>query len=124
MTVSVREGEGERKSVEGLEGQICCRMRVAARRVRRGAMKGGFCAYFVVLACTWTACSRSVTTPTPATLGPVQLTRLSVTGNASLTAIGETSQLTAVATFSDGAVKDVSRDTRWGSTDPSVMMVS
>jgi hypothetical protein len=52
------------------------------------------------------------------------LTRLNVTGNASLTAIGETSQLTAAATFSDGVVKDVSGDTTWASTDPSVMVVS
>ena len=87
-------------------------------------MKRGFYAYFLVVASLCTACTKSVTTPTPAPPGPVQLTRLSVTGNSSLTAIGEISQLTAAATFSDGAVKDVSRDTSWVSADPSVVMVS
>jgi hypothetical protein len=52
----------------------------------------------------WTGCSKSVTTPTPVT---GQLTRFSVIGNASLTAIGETSQLTATAIFSDGALEDL-----------------
>ena len=74
-------------------------------------MKRGFCACVLVVTSVWTACSKSATTPTPAPTSPAQLTRLTVTGNASLTAIGQTSQLTAVATFSDGAVKDVSRDT-------------
>jgi hypothetical protein len=87
-------------------------------------MKRGFCACVLVVTSVWTACSKSATTPTPAPTSPAQLTRLSVTGNASLTAIGQTSQLTAVATFSDGAVKDVSRDTSWVSSLPSVMVVS
>jgi hypothetical protein len=87
-------------------------------------MKRGFCAYFLVVASILTACSKNVTTPTPVPPGPAQLTRLSVTGNSSLTAIGQTSQLTATATFSDGVVKDVSRDTNWVSNDPSVMVVS
>src|ERR1700716_3275440 len=87
-------------------------------------MKRGFCACVIVITSVWTACNKSATTPTPAPPSPAQLTRLSVTGKSSLTAIGETSQLTAVATFSDGAVKDVSRDTRWVSSLPSVMVVS
>jgi hypothetical protein len=87
-------------------------------------MKRGFCACVIVITSVWTACNKSTTTPTPAPPSPAQLTRLSVTGKSSLTAIGETSQLTAVATFSDGAVKDVSRDTRWVSSLPSVMVVS
>jgi hypothetical protein len=90
-------------------------------------MNRGFCACFLAVALIWTACSKSVTTPTPASTpptSPAQPTSLLVTGKSSLTAIGETSQLTAVATFSDGAVKDVSRDTRWVSSLPSVMVVS
>ncbi len=71
------------------------------------------------------ACSQSVTTPTQVpTPGPAQLTRLNVTGNSAMTAIAETSQLTVAATFSDGGVKDVTRDTTWTSTNPSVMVVS
>ena len=81
-------------------------------------MKRRFCAYLIAVASMWTACSKSVTTPTPAPPGPVQLTHLSITGNSSLTAVGETSQLTAAATFSDGAVKDVSSDTSWVSIRP------
>jgi hypothetical protein len=69
------------------------------------------------------------TTPTIELVSPVWAfrkgpTSLSVIGKSSLTAIGETSQLAAVTTFSDGAVKDVSRDASWVSSLPSVMLVS
>lgn len=87
-------------------------------------MNRGVGAYALVVASMCAACSRSSTTPTPVPQGPAQLTRLSVTGNASLTAIGDTSQLKATATFSDGMVKDVTTETRWTSGNPSVMTVS
>jgi hypothetical protein len=41
-----------------------------------------------------------------------------------LTAIGETSQLTAAAISSDGTEKDVTAETRWTSRDPSTMTIS
>jgi len=48
---------------------------------------------------------------------------LAIEGNTHLTTIGETSQLTAKATFSDGTAKDVSAETKWTS-DTTVMQVS
>src|SRR5215203_6012073 len=43
-------------------------------------------------------------------------TRLQVTGNLVLTSIGETSQFTATATFSDGSSRDVTAEGRWDVT--------
>ena len=51
------------------------------------------------------------------------VTRLRIAGNTTLTTVGETSQLTAIATFSDGAERDVTLETAWASTDPSVATV-
>src|SRR5688572_6085740 len=42
-----------------------------------------------------------------------RLTGLTVSGNLTLTSVGETSQLTALAQYSDGATKDVTRETQW-----------
>jgi len=72
----------------------------------------------------WTACGASSTTPTGAISATVRVTHLSVTGKAALSAVGETSQLMATATFSDGSLKDVSSTASWWSTDVSVMTVS
>ena len=49
---------------------------------------------------------------------------LMVNGRKSLSAIGETSQLTAVATWSDGTAREVTDQVRWNSHDPSVASVS
>lgn len=62
-------------------------------------------------------------TPPPTPVSP-RLTDLRVTGNNLLRSVGETSQLTATATFSDGTTRDVTADTRWGSSEPSRMGVS
>lgn len=67
--------------------------------------------------------NRSPTSPTPSAV-VVELTNLQITGNTSLTAVGETSQLRATAGFSDQSQKDVSLETIWTSTDPSVVTVS
>jgi hypothetical protein len=52
------------------------------------------------------------------------VTRLDVRGGASLSAVGETSQLTATATFHDGRIADVTSKASWESSDPSVLTVS
>ena len=49
---------------------------------------------------------------------------LTVNGRKSLTAISETSQLTAVATWPDGTARDVTAEVRWNSHDSSVATVS
>lgn len=49
---------------------------------------------------------------------------LVVNGRKLLSAIGETSQLTAVATWSDGTAREVTNQVRWNSHDSSVASVS
>jgi hypothetical protein len=53
-----------------------------------------------------------------------RLTGLTLSGNLSLTSIGETSQLTAVAEYSDGATRDVTRETQWSVTFPTIAVIS
>jgi hypothetical protein len=64
--------------------------------------------------------SGSANTPPP----PPSVTRVSLSGNVNLTAVGETSQLTATATFSDNTTRDVTAQARWAVGDPSVAVVS
>jgi hypothetical protein len=52
------------------------------------------------------------------------VTSLVVNGSKSLSAIGETSQLTAVAMRRDGTARDVTREVRWNSHNLSVATVS
>jgi hypothetical protein len=60
-------------------------------------------------------------TPTPA---PLAITSLRISGNATLAAIGETSQLAAIATYSDGTTKDVTEQAAWTSLTPGYFIVS
>jgi hypothetical protein len=63
--------------------------------------------------------------PTPAPAPPAVLaTQVRIAGNTSLTAVGETSQLTTSASFGDGTEKDVTAETIWTSSDPTVATVS
>ena len=55
---------------------------------------------------------------------PATLTSLQRTGNASLTAIGQTSQLTLNGNYSDGTTKNVTSEATWSSNSPSVATVS
>jgi hypothetical protein len=57
------------------------------------------------------------TTPQPV---PV----LAVTGQASLSAVGQTSQLTATVTYPDGTTSDVTTVARWSSSNTAVAQVS
>jgi len=52
------------------------------------------------------------------------LTNLTLTGNLSLQAVGETSQLTATALYEDGSSADVTREARWTSALSSVASIS
>src|SRR5688500_6258268 len=54
---------------------------------------------------------------------PLAVTRVRIGGNTGLTTVGETSQVTATATFSDGSEKDVTAEAVWGSTESSVVTV-
>jgi hypothetical protein len=48
--------------------------------------------------------------------GAASATSLQISGNLALTSIGETSQFTATATFSDGSSRDVTGEVSWGVT--------
>ncbi len=63
------------------------------------------------------------TTPTPAPTPIVQMNRLTVTGLTTLTAPGQTTQLTARAGFSDGSTQDVTSQATWQSSNPAVATV-
>jgi hypothetical protein len=81
-------------------------------------------AAWIVAACGSNT-SSSPLTPTPMPTPAASVVRsLTVTGNTSLTAIGQTSQLTATAVSSDGMRKDVTSDTQWVSLDSSVATIS
>jgi hypothetical protein len=64
--------------------------------------------------------------PSPNPAGPSAASVLSVTitGNTNLTAVGETSHLTATATRSDGMTEDVTSVAFWNVSDPSVADVA
>jgi hypothetical protein len=64
--------------------------------------------------------------PSPNPAGPPApvLAGLTLTGNVSLSAVGETSQLTATASYSDGTTKDVSSQTSWTISDRRVLTSS
>jgi hypothetical protein len=73
--------------------------------------------------------NRGPTTPTaPSTpttpASAVTINNLAIDGEVSLNTIGGTSQLRAMATFSNGNVKDVTRDTMWTSLNPEVITIS
>jgi hypothetical protein len=61
--------------------------------------------------------------PPPTTTAP-GLVLVAATGNTSLSAVGETTQLTAKAQYSDGTTSDVTSMAMWSSSDRSTMDVS
>ena len=62
--------------------------------------------------------------PTAVPAGQHPPTALLTSGRKSLRAIGETSQLTATATWRDGTTRDVTAEVRWNSRNVSVATVS
>lgn len=79
-------------------------------------------------------CGESTTSPTAltrtsqptSTATPVAptLTGLRITGRSALTAIGDKTQLTALATYSDASTKDVTAEATWTSDQPAIFTVS
>ncbi len=64
------------------------------------------------------------TAPGQAVASPLPITRVAVTGIVPLTAIGQTVQLTATATYSDTTTSDVTATATWISNDDAVVTVS
>ena len=88
----------------------------------------GLLLVFLAALCTNCGGDSTPTAPTPpvSTTPPPAptVTNLSIRGNFALTAIGDTSQLTGTATFSDNSTKDVTSDGRWSVGDTRVILVS
>jgi len=86
------------------------------------------CVSFLAMTVLCAACGTNATTPstpaTPTSTATPVVKQLSISGNTALTAIGQTSQLKAVATLSDASTKDVTATALWMSADPSLMTVS
>jgi hypothetical protein len=61
--------------------------------------------------------------PMQAQVATLVVTALHLSGNVSLTAVGETSQLTLMATLSDGTSADVTSAAAWQSSDTSVAAI-
>jgi Big-like domain-containing protein len=93
-------------------------------------MRHTFLSIFVVIALVGTGCGGSnysanpTTGPSTVPAGQSSPISLTVNGRKSLAAIGETSQLTAVATLRDGTARDVTNEVRWDSQNPAVATVS
>ncbi len=87
-------------------------------------------ALLILLAPTWTTgCGSDKSTPTPTspttpTTPAPTATAVSISGDVTLTGIGETSQLTGTATLSDNTTKDVTTAGRWQVGDARVATVS
>lgn len=94
-------------------------------------MKSALGALFVVVAIGAVSCGDDgPTAPAPssspsptATPQPI-VTAVRVSGNGVMTAIGETSRLTAVATYTDGSSRDVTTEATWRSLSAQLFSVS
>jgi hypothetical protein len=72
-----------------------------------------------------TGCGGSASTSTPAApSAPATASSIAITGTALLTAVGQTSQLAATATLSDGTTQTVTSSAAWQSSDENVVTVS
>ena len=84
--------------------------------------------FFVMTTCAAVlagACGSSTVAPTPTVSAPaVTVVSLSIDGNASLSMKGETSQLTAHATMSNGQVEDKTSSVTWSSSMLAVATVT
>lgn len=77
----------------------------------------------IALALLVYTCGGNRNPPTPSSPTPT-VTSVRVTGTSSLTAIGQTSQLTATAIWSDGTSRVVTTEATWQSSNTTVLAVS
>ncbi len=80
----------------------------------------------LLLAHTWAGCGNEKTMPTAATPTPspsARVTGIAISGNLILTTIGETTQLSAIVSFSDGTTKDVTSEGKWSVSNSGVLTI-
>jgi hypothetical protein len=74
-------------------------------------------------ALVWGGCDSSTKMTQPTTMGP-SVTEVTISGLPPALKVGQTAQLTASVTLSDGAKKDTTSGVTWQSTEPTVATVS
>lgn len=86
-------------------------------------MRERLCVLIATVALSWACSGKPTTAPTatPATQSPT-VTAVTVTGNAPL--VGQTTQLTATATLSNGTTQDVTAQATWQSSNASIVSVA
>lgn len=77
----------------------------------------------LVVAILVTSCGGGTDSPTTSTAPTAIVTSLAVIGASSLT-VGQTSQFTAMASLSNGTIQEVTNQTSWQSSNPSIATVS
>ena len=87
-------------------------------------MRLGFVLSVAFSAVIAAGCGSSTVAPTPTPTPTATVVSLTIDGNASLSLRGETSQLTARATMSDGRVEDRTSTVQWSSADITIATVS
>jgi carboxypeptidase family protein/Big-like domain-containing protein len=70
------------------------------------------------------SCGRNTSNPMAHTAPTPAAAVLRITGNGALTAVGQTTQLSAQATFADGSTKDLTLTAHWTSMDDGIATVS
>lgn len=74
--------------------------------------------------CSGQSDSSSTPTGPSAPSAPATVTQVRISGTTSLTARGQTSQLSATATFSDGSTRSVTQEAEWTTSNDTVATVS
>src|SRR5262245_36357878 len=109
----VRLAEGLRQSRRIVKSLTGLRMRGAR-----------LCMVLAGLAAAACHSSTSPTTTTATTTTTTTIVDLAVSGSPTLTGLAERSQMSAVITNADGTTQDVTKNTIWQSSDPSVAVVT
>lgn len=78
----------------------------------------------LLLLAALSACGNKSTTVTSGSTTPTTLSSVAISGNTTFTDIGQNSQLTATATFSDGTTQNVTPQATWQSSSTIVATVS
>src|SRR3954467_12447723 len=92
--------------------------------LRRGQAHALFTALVLAIVTTGGCSKTGGGSPTVPTLVPLAIASVIVSGNDQLTMLGETTQLSAQATMSDGSRQDITATASWQSGDPRVATVS
>lgn len=89
---------------------------------QRASIHGAAYVVLILGALVWTSCKSGPTTPTP--VAARSLTLVAISGSTSFTGPGQTSQLSAVANYSDATTENVTATAVWQTSNASVATVT